>query len=312
LASQVSPAAHDIGLNDGRLALTIDVAEDQSATMVLHRAGIEDPGPWPRLPVVDIMVAGAGRSWSGSRYTESVVGHRLQYRSHQEQADGQWRQLALDRYPSLTVENCASGGLRADYAMLSRAQLQSTSDQRDYLRYPPIAVTAAAALTPEQAAVWAYPQPFFTQDEIGFTMCNALLGRIHLSGRVDLLAPPQRDTVSEAVRIYKAIRADLPLALPFWPLGLPQWTGSRLALGLRAPEATYLVAWRRPADPTRPDDDSAAFTVPVRYLQGAAAIPEVLYPGSSDAEVSWDPVGGELAVSLPRAPSACLIRVATR
>lgn len=28
----------------------------------------------------------------------------------------------LNRHPGLTIENCASGGMRADYAMLSRLQ----------------------------------------------------------------------------------------------------------------------------------------------------------------------------------------------
>ena len=65
----------------------------------------------------------------------------------------------LDRHPGLIIENCASGGMRTDYAMLSRLQLQSTSDQQDFLRYPPIAAAAPAAITPEQAAIWAYPQP---------------------------------------------------------------------------------------------------------------------------------------------------------
>ncbi|MFD9390139.1 hypothetical protein ACFWBB_05175 [Streptomyces sp. NPDC060000] len=63
----------------------------------------------------------------------------------------------LDRHPRLVLENCGSGGLRMDYAQLAVAQLQSTSDQQDPFRYPPIAAAAATAATPEQAAVWAYP-----------------------------------------------------------------------------------------------------------------------------------------------------------
>ena len=33
----------------------------------------------------------------------------------------------------------------------------STSDQQDFIRYPPIAAAAPMAIAPEQAAVWAYP-----------------------------------------------------------------------------------------------------------------------------------------------------------
>ena len=59
----------------------------------------------------------------------------------------------------------------------TRCQLQSTSDQQDFLRYPAIAAAAPAAMAPEQAAVWAYPQPAWSDDEIAFTLCSALLGR---------------------------------------------------------------------------------------------------------------------------------------
>ena len=39
-----------------------------------------------------------------------------------------WLDGVLDRHRTLTIENCGSGGMRADYALLSRLQLQSTSD----------------------------------------------------------------------------------------------------------------------------------------------------------------------------------------
>ena len=55
----------------------------------------------------------------------------------------------------------------------------------------------------------------------------------------------QRDLVAEAVGVYKTIRADLAVAVPFWPLGLPRWADSWMALGLRTPRASYLTVWHR-------------------------------------------------------------------
>src|SRR5581483_9649533 len=109
-----------------------------------------------------------------------------------------WLDAALDRHPGLVIENCASGAMRADYALLARLQLQSTSDQEDYLRCPPIAAAAPASIAPEQAAVWAYPQPDFTDDEIAFAMASAMLGRIHLSGYLNRMNPRQRALVADA------------------------------------------------------------------------------------------------------------------
>jgi alpha-galactosidase len=118
----------------------------------------------------------------------------------------------------------------------------------------------------------------------------------------------QRSLVADAVRVYKAIRADVALAVPFWPLGLPGWTDSWLALGLRAPDASYVTAWRRGPVGGSPDDGGPALmTLSVPHLRGVPATPEVLYPGQAPAEVRWHAAEGELAVVLPRSPSACVL-----
>jgi alpha-galactosidase len=218
-----------------------------------------------------------------------------------------WLDALLDRHPGLVIENCSSGGMRTDYALLSRLQLQSTSDQQEYLRYPPIAAAAPAAIAPEQAAVWAYPQPGFTDDEIAFTMASAMLGRVHLSGHLDRMSRGQRDLVAEAVRVYKeSIRPVTPGATPFWPLGLPRWDDRWVALGLRAPGVSHLTVWRRGPAGTGP-----SVTLPLPHLRGAPVTPRVLYPPQAGAPASWDAPAGTLTVTLPRFPSACLLQVAS-
>jgi alpha-galactosidase len=247
-----------------------------------------------------------------------------------------WLDAVLDRHPRLVLENCSSGGMRTDYALLSRFQLQSTSDQQDPLRYPPIAAAAPAAIAPEQAANWAYPQPSFTDDEIAFTLCGAMLGRIYLSGHLDHMSREQRQLVAAAVRAHKDLRGRLASALPFWPLGLPRWTDPWIALGLRTPQASYLTVWHRGPLGTETETetetetgtetgtesgtgagagagsaDQRGVTLPVPHLRGQPATAEVLYPvGPAGAAVAWDAAAGVLSVELPRVPSACLIRLA--
>jgi alpha-galactosidase len=214
-----------------------------------------------------------------------------------------WLDGVLDRYPHLVVENCASGGMRWDYALLSRLQLQSTSDQQNLQLYAPIAASAPTAATPEQGAVWAYPTPDDSLDEVAFTMANALLGRIHLSGGLPDLRPDARALVHEAVAAYKAIRSDLPTAVPAWPLGLPAWDDPWIALALRTPATTYLTAWRRPgSEPTA--------TLKLPHLRGSAARADLLYPARSRAVPDWNPDTAELTLTLPTAPSAVLLRLA--
>ena len=112
------------------------------------------------------------------------------------------------------------------------------------------------------------------------------------------------------MRVYKKIRADLARAVPIWPLGLPGWSDPVLALGMRTADVTYLAAWRRgtlggPAS----DADTGVITLPVPHLAGAPARAEVLYPGPDGADAQWARSDGALLVTLPRDPSACLIRL---
>ena len=228
-----------------------------------------------------------------------------------------WVDGVLDRHPALTIENCASGGMRTDYALLARFQVQSTSDQQDFLRYPPISAAAPVAIAPEQAAVWAYPQPEWSDDHIAFTLCGALLGRVQLSGHIDRMSSRQQELVADAIAAYKEIRADLAVAIPFWPLGLPEWADSWVALGMRGHHATYVVVWHRGdtgaseapatvvggADPGEPGE----MVLPVAHMLDVATEPEVLYPKGAGAGARWSASCGQLTVSLPRTPSACLI-----
>ena len=156
----------------------------------------------------------------------------------------EWVDALLERHRGLTIESCSSGGMRTDYALLSRFQLHSTSDQQDFLRYPPIAAAAPAAIAPEQAAVWAYPQPEWDDDQIAFGLCSALLARVHLSGHIDRMSAAQQQLVAEAIRVTNR-SAGPATAIPFWPLGLPHWADPWIALGLRTSRASYLTVWHR-------------------------------------------------------------------
>jgi alpha-galactosidase len=202
-----------------------------------------------------------------------------------------WLDRLHDRHPGLVLENCASGGMRADYALLSRMQLQSTSDQQDHRRYPPVAVSAGLAMLPEQAANWACPQPGMTDEEISFTMITGLAGRLYLSGRLDAMSAEQFRLVRDGVDAYGEMRTHLAAAAPGWPLGLPAWDDGRLALALRAPGVTYLALWRR-------DGSAGPFVLPLTHLRGHDAEIDVLYPRRlPEWSSTWDAATGTVTVT---------------
>jgi len=162
-----------------------------------------------------------------------------------------WIDGVYERHPNLILENCASGGMRADWAQLSRFQLQSTSDQQDPLLYPPIVAGAPMSMLPEQAASWAYPQPGMTPEEIVFCLVTSLPGRFFLSGYLNRMSTSELDLVREAVSVAKQLRHEIRRSRPFWPLGLPRWDDPWIALGLATEDARYIAVWSRdPAVPT--------------------------------------------------------------
>jgi alpha-galactosidase len=91
---------------------------------------------------------------------------------------------------------------------------------------------------------------------------------------------------------------------------LPGRSDPVLALGMRTADVTYLAAWRRgslggPAG----GEDGGVITLPVPHLAGAPVRAEVLYPGGAGVSADWVRADGAVMVTLPRTPSACLIRL---
>jgi alpha-galactosidase len=263
---------------------------------------------------------GAGTDRDASSVGAGLLGHN---RAHLA-----WLDRIHDRHPGLILENCGSGAMRMDYALLTRMQLQSTSDQQDFRLYPPIAAAAPLSVLPEQSASWAYPQPDMSPEEIAYAMVTGLLGRLYLSGRLDAMSPEQLHSVREGVAAYKDLRPDLAAATPLWPLGLPSWNSPTHALALQTPDTTYVAIWQReptapvPA-PTVPAPTAPAPTAPagpalggpvhvvLDHLRGREIDVEIVYPRHLPVWArDWDPGTATLTVSPTGDPhSARLIRI---
>lgn len=205
----------------------------------------------------------------------------------------EWLDSVFTRYPQLIIENCGSGGLRMDYAMLSRCSIQSTSDQEDYLKYATIAANAPTAVTPEQAAIWSYPLRDDDEQAVIFNQVSAMLLRIHQSGHLAELSTDGFNQVQEAIRYYKTIRHSINLSIPFWPLGLSQFGDEWVALGLRTPEGKVLLAvWHR-------DGKQECHSLPLSDFVNRDITIKQGYPTSLIHPVKWQRETGELVVALP-------------
>lgn len=161
------------------------------------------------------LVSGAGTDRDPVSVGAALLDH--------DRAHLDWIEALLDRHPGLVRENCASGAMRADSALLSLMELQSTSDQQDPLLYPPIPAAAPLSILPERAASWACPEPGTTAEQTAFTLATGLSGRFYLCGHLDRLDAAQLELVAEAVETARELRDGLARSVPLWPLDLPAW-----------------------------------------------------------------------------------------
>lgn len=238
--------------------------------------------------------AGIGTERDADSFGDGLLQHNRAYLD--------WLDRVFARYPELVIENCSSGGMRMDYAMLSRHSIQSVSDQENYVRFASIAAGSPAALTPEQAAVWSYPLREGDDEEVIFNMVNALLLRVHQSGHLAELSPRRRALVREALDVYKEIRRDIPEALPFWPLGLPGASGGWISLGLSRGSRRYIAVWRV-------SGDEPGIRLPLRELAGREAVLSCAYPAEHGCSLEWDAEEGVIHAVLPPGVTARLLQL---
>jgi alpha-galactosidase len=171
--------------------------------------------------------------------------------------------------------------MRMDFAVLSRLAMQSTSDQQEFAKYPPIAAAAPISLLPEQAASWAYPQPEMNDEEVAFCLVTGLLGRYYVSGHLNEMTEAQRATVATAVATAKQLRGAIATGHPYWPAGLPEWTEPWVALGLRGQDHDLVSVWHR--------GGTASTTLHLPHLAGRDLTVATVFPVDlPEWKTAWD------------------------
>ncbi len=224
----------------------------------------------------------------GTEYEADSVGDGL---LEHQRAYLAWLDYIFEKYPELIIENCSSGGLRMDYAMLARYSIQSTSDQENYLQYATIAANAPTGVTPEQAAVWSYPLGEGDKEEVVFNMVNSLLLRIHQSGHLARLSKERGSLVKEALDYYKTIRQDIKIATPFWPLGLSHFKDEWVCLGMKTEHKLYIAVWRR-------QGNKATKEIPLIELVNNKVSIKCTYPSYASNQFEWQEASQKLTITL--------------
>ena len=183
------------------------------------------------------------------------------------------------------LENCGSGGMRADYDMMRIFDIQSTSDQEIASNYPSIAQGALAHIPPEKAGMWAYPYPHlydefyggkevdaqkYDEESIVYTMLVGMSGVLYLSGRIDKATSFGKDLIMEGVECYKRIRGITARSYPTFPNGFVRiWEKEKAVVILYREEGSakgLLFVWRQ--------EGEEEIVVPVRAKRAVRLYPQ--------------------------------------
>ncbi|KAB7786780.1 alpha-galactosidase [Bifidobacterium cebidarum] len=233
---------------------------------------------------------GAGTDYQADSDGDGLLGHNRAYSA--------WIDSLYRRYPDLIIENCSSGGMREDFAQLSRFQVQSTSDQQDWKLYPAIAAAAPMMMLPEQAASWAYPQSDMDAETTAFNINTTFLGRFFLSGYLNRMGEAQHTLVESGITAYKEhVQPVIGESTPFWPLGLPEWNDEIVSLGLKTAQGSALVTlWDR-------GSSCSHSTLQLPQFQGHDVSVTPVFPtqadGFEDWATVWNATDGTLLVDVP-------------
>lgn len=239
--------------------------------------------------------AGAGTEYDADSVGDGLLAHNRAY--------VRWLDDVLARHPDLVIENCASGGMRTDYAMLSRLAVHSVSDQVEYKLFPLIAAAIPSVVLPEQCASWSYPLPQDDAEAVIFNMVNVILLRVQQSGQAAQMPPEARALMKAGLDYYKTIRADIPDTLPYWSLGVPRFRDTEwTSLALRKGDKTYLAVWRL-------DSATETMALPLDYLRGERVTATCTYPPQPNCQWAWDDANAALNVTLPQRYSARIFEI---
>ena len=229
-------------------------------------------------------------------------------------------------HPEVTLEGCASGGMRGDYKTLQHVDINSFSDQVDYRRCPSVITGCLCNILPEQLGVWCYPWPapfenvdctaylcseeyrraMADTEQTVYNVINGMCGLMYLSGRIDCMDEANLTVLREGVEMFKQNRAFLAgayprMVAPHVPVGdLQSWQAA--ALEDEASRRMLLAVWRNGAA-----DD--VFEMDLGLAGKTVSIAQRFPTHIRDAKWRYNANSGHLTVQMPKNYTARLFEI---
>lgn len=233
------------------------------------------------------ITTGVGTEMDADSFGDGLLEHNRAYLD--------WIREIKEQYPDLILENCSSGGMRMDYAMLGEHHLESVTDQGDFKKMAYIAAAVPTAVLPEQAGIWSYPLAKSSYDDVLVNITNGLLQRLYLSGQIHELDENGLGLVKEGIDLHKSIRNEIPDSIPFYPMGIPNHNDKVICLGFKYNMCKRIALWCF-------DDSDRGIAVPIEYNNA-----KIIYP--SDTKITISHKNNGLNVKIPAECTSVIIEL---
>lgn len=114
-------------------------------------------------------------------------------------------ELIREEIPEIVIENCASGGHRLEPKFMNLTSMSSFSDAHETKDIPIIAADLHNLVLPRKSQIWVV----FRKDDdirrIQYSLANAFLGRMCLSGPIYELNEERINVVKQAISLYRKV-----------------------------------------------------------------------------------------------------------
>ena len=105
--------------------------------------------------------------------------------------------------PDLVIENCSSGGQRAEPSMVALTSVTCFSDTHECVQIPIMAANMHRVILPRQNLIWCVVRPHDSEKRLRYSLAATLLGRMCLSGDMTLLPDSAQRLVDDAIAFYR-------------------------------------------------------------------------------------------------------------
>ena len=105
--------------------------------------------------------------------------------------------------PDLVIENCSSGGQRAEPSMVALTSVTCFSDTHECVQIPIMAANMHRVILPRQNLIWCVVRPHDSEKRLRYSLAATLLGRMCLSGDITLLSDSAQRLVDDAIAFYR-------------------------------------------------------------------------------------------------------------